>query len=190
MAEIKAGDFVVANCHIGEGIVKNAVGLIHASYNQTVIVYFIGKDKEVHIHPDCLDIINVDKTGDEYTYKICNVCHLRKLTRFFSVNQRNKNRLVRRPSCKECRKIIDGQNLTSSEKNRMYSIRPDTKTVFVCPVCKKRTITDVTAKIVIDHDHNTGMGRKWICDSCNTGLGRFKDDPVLLQRAIKYLESF
>ena len=68
--------------------------------------------------------------------------------------------------------------------------RPSDKAVFICPICEKRTIVNVTAKIVPDHDHDTGAGREWICDSCNTGLGRFKDDITILETAIKYLKRF
>ena len=69
-------------------------------------------------------------------------------------------------------------------------MKPPDKTVFVCPICEKQTVIGVTARIVRDHDHDTGMGRKWICDSCNTGLGRFKDDITILETAIEYLKRF
>ena len=53
------------------------------------------------------------------------------------------------------------------------------------------SIVGITANIVKDHDHIvTGNGREWICDSCNRGLGRFKDSPDFIKRAIKYLEKF
>ena len=39
----------------------------------------------------------------------------------------------------------------------------------------------------IDHCHKTGKVRGLLCPACNTGLGVFKDDPELLQRAIEYL---
>ena len=48
----------------------------------------------------------------------------------------------------------------------------------------------VTANLVRDHDNITGKGREWICDSYNTGLGRFKDDIKLLQKAIDYLKKY
>ena len=41
----------------------------------------------------------------------------------------------------------------------------------------------------LDHNHGTGQFRGFLCDSCNTGLGKFKDDPDLLERAISYLRG-
>jgi hypothetical protein len=43
------------------------------------------------------------------------------------------------------------------------------------------------ARLCIDHDHANGKVRDVLCHSCNAGLGNFKDDPVLLRRAAKYL---
>lgn len=39
----------------------------------------------------------------------------------------------------------------------------------------------------VDHCHTTGKVRGILCGNCNTGLGHFKDSPMLLQRAIEYL---
>lgn len=39
----------------------------------------------------------------------------------------------------------------------------------------------------IDHCHRTGINRGLLCDDCNLGLGRFKDDVRVLQAAIEYL---
>jgi len=52
------------------------------------------------------------------------------------------------------------------------------------------SIVGVTANLVKDHDHTTGMAREWICDSCNTGLGRFKDNLKLLEKVIVYLKKY
>ena len=59
---------------------------------------------------------------------------------------------------------------------------------FECPICAKRTIAGVTSKVVLDHNHRNGEARGWVCDSCNTGIGRFKDDIELIKRAIKFIE--
>lgn len=69
----------------------------------------------------------------------------------------------------------------------MTDIKPEK--FFICPICKKSSIPYVTANLVIDHDHDTGNAREWICDSYNTGLGRFKDNVELMQEAIKYLKK-
>ncbi len=60
---------------------------------------------------------------------------------------------------------------------------------FECPICGKGSIPGITANLVIDHDHETGKARDWLCDSCNTGLGRFKDKIELLEIAIEYLKK-
>lgn len=39
----------------------------------------------------------------------------------------------------------------------------------------------------LDHCHVTGDLRGYLCADCNLGLGRFKDDPDRLRRAIQYL---
>ena len=42
-------------------------------------------------------------------------------------------------------------------------------------------------RLGIDHNHKTGEVRGLLCDDCNYGLGRFKDDPLLLKKAILYI---
>lgn len=59
-----------------------------------------------------------------------------------------------------------------------------------CDICG-----DGQETLAIDHDHDCCPGkyscgeciRGFLCNSCNNGLGRFKDDPNLLQAAIEYL---
>jgi hypothetical protein len=41
-----------------------------------------------------------------------------------------------------------------------------------------------------DHDHNTGFIRGILCNSCNLGLGLFKDKVGSFRRAIDYLERY
>lgn len=41
----------------------------------------------------------------------------------------------------------------------------------------------------IDHSHSTGKVRGILCGSCNKGLGLFKDNPELLEKAARYLRK-
>ncbi len=185
---IKINDFVVLSENIDD-LVINSVGFVEKINSSKAIVFFIGKNKEVTIDLLKIKFLDVTKTGKPHKYKICNVCHILKEDyNDFDINQTDaKGRKTTRPTCTECRKVIDGVPLKASEKRRMNEIKP--VKFFVCPICKKSSIPYVTAKFVIDHNHITGNARQWICDSCNTGLGRFKDNVELMQEAIKYLEK-
>lgn len=187
---MKENDFVIATQSVN-GIEVNSVGIINSISENSALVCFIGENKVVKAPINSLCVIDVEKTGKGYPKKICNICHLLKPIEEFEINQRDaKGRPTRRPSCKICRKPIDGKKLTAAEESRMNAKKPENKTIFVCPICEKRTIVGITADIVKDHDHQTGKGREWICDSCNTGLGRFKDDIAFFERIIIYLKRF
>lgn len=54
-----------------------------------------------------------------------------------------------------------------------------------CWICEKVLAKEAAGPL--DHDHKTGRVRGLLCSRCNTGLGLFKDDPALLERAILYL---
>lgn len=181
-------DFVIAVRTIDE-IEPNSVGIIQ-DITSDFEVFFIGKNVKKSVNENMLKFLDLALTGKPYLIKICNVCHiLKKDPEEFDINQTDAlGRKTTRPSCKKCRVAIDGVTMHPSERARMTLIKP--KHLFICPICEKMSIVDVTASLVIDHDHNTGRARSWICDSCNTGLGRFKDDITILNRAINYLENF
>lgn len=51
----------------------------------------------------------------------------------------------------------------------------------VCQICGE------TDNLVIDHSHQSGRIRGILCKRCNSGLGFFKDNPLLLERASDYI---
>ena len=54
-----------------------------------------------------------------------------------------------------------------------------------CGICLSQLTLGKGAHL--DHDHVSGKIRAVLCSTCNTGLGQFKDNPVLLQAAVAYL---
>ena len=184
---IKVGSYVVATKIINE-IQERSVGLVEKVSGREITVFFIGVKMTIKTDGNHVAYLDIKKTGKTYAKKICNLCHLFKDMNEFAINQTDaKGRKTTRPSCKVCRVAIDGKSIEPAEKRRLDAIAP--KDLFTCPICKKMSIVGVNANFVKDHDHVTGAGREWICDSCNTGLGRFKDDIDLLQVAIDYLKK-
>jgi hypothetical protein len=52
-----------------------------------------------------------------------------------------------------------------------------------CAICGKIT------KLGVDHNHITGKIRGLLCPTCNSALGLFYDNKLILLNAIKYLEQ-
>jgi hypothetical protein len=59
-----------------------------------------------------------------------------------------------------------------------------------CKLCGKKLIREsVKRYFSVDHNHSTGIVRGILCYNCNSGLGLFKDNPHLLERAKEYVNT-
>jgi AraC-like DNA-binding protein len=88
--------------------------------------------------------------------------------------------------------------LSDKERQRRFGIsRQEYAELFnrqegVCAICKLPETATRLGKIkslAVDHDHKTGAVRGLLCSDCNTGIGKLKDDPKVLQAAVQYLTS-
>ena len=55
-----------------------------------------------------------------------------------------------------------------------------------CAICGTPDET-IGQHLCVDHDHKTGAVRGLLCSNCNKGIGLLKDDPKVLESAIRYL---
>lgn len=73
---------------------------------------------------------------------------------------------------------------------KRYNITPEKYQYLIlqksCAICGKK---ENGRALDIDHNHETGKVRERLCLSCNTGLGKFKDNIYLLEAAIQYLKK-
>ena len=83
------------------------------------------------------------------------------------------------------------KNLCAYSRKKKYGITVDQLGEMLklqdgkCSICKI-TLDEV---FYVDHCHKTGKVRGVLCQDCNMGIGRLKDDPAILRSAISYLEQ-
>jgi hypothetical protein len=56
-----------------------------------------------------------------------------------------------------------------------------------CKICSDALVEG--SRYALDHCHLTGKIRGFLCRGCNCGLGRLKDSPEIIQKAIDYLNK-
>ena len=125
-----------------------------------------------------------------FTKQICITCGVLKnrQTEFEINGRRAGERTTYRPHCKPCYARKQGKDADKKAKEEALSKHPR-GSIFKCPICEKVGLANINVNIVPDHDHKTGKIRGVVCDSCNTGMGRFNDDPGIISSAIKWLED-
>ena len=57
-----------------------------------------------------------------------------------------------------------------------------------CVICKKHQL-ELKNRLVVDHDHETGVIRGLLCYGCNSILGLSGDSRKVLENALLYLEE-
>ncbi len=119
----------------------------------------------------------------------CSACgHTKELDKFY--NDKNLP-LGRSYLCKSCSKVKKRNNeirkaygITQLEYEGLLKSQN-----YRCAICSSDDPGTRVNRFSIDHCHKIGKVRGLLCNSCNNGLGRFKDNVGILARAIGYLEA-
>ena len=100
------------------------------------------------------------------------------------------------------RKIIDKNKkwyMTNIEKSKSHSRKyrglpqPTRSEPKTCERCNKPESSKLNGKVkslCLDHCHETGKFRGWLCSKCNTGIGLLGDTLSDLCEAVDYLKRF
>lgn len=78
------------------------------------------------------------------------------------------------------RLVLKKYSLTIEDFEKMVKNQNNT-----CLICSQKI-----KKLCVDHDHRTGRVRGLLCRVCNLLLGAAQDNIEILEKAIKYLESY
>jgi hypothetical protein len=57
-----------------------------------------------------------------------------------------------------------------------------------CAICGNPP--SINGRLYVDHNHETNSIRGLLCVKCNSGLGMFNDDIVLIKKSLKYLLKY
>jgi hypothetical protein len=131
---------------------------------------------------------------------LCRICKIEKSSDDFYLRPDSKSN-KRRTECRQC--LIASrvtQRPKTKEQNRKYLVESygitlddyeviRVKQEFRCAICGLHEQNNRHGRLFIDHDHDTGKVRGLLCNDCNTGVGKFRDNPMLLHKAAVYVEG-
>lgn len=107
----------------------------------------------------------------------CIKCKKRKADHLFKVN--NTTRLGEVKYKNTCIKCSSNNSKILKRIKKQINIKHQKK----CAICSSKK------DLCYDHCHETNMFRGFLCRTCNTAIGKFKDNIHLLKKAIEYLEG-
>lgn len=130
---------------------------------------------------------------DREICKVCSICQEKKNGHSYYLDSSTKDGL--QTLCIDCSR----KNTARWQKEGKYGLSPgDYERMFVkqeglCGICgtnnpglnNKGKIGD----FCIDHNHDTKKVRGLLCYACNKGIGHLRDDPILLKKAVHWLEN-
>ena len=119
---------------------------------------------------------------------VCIKCNTQQpIDQFSAMNYASDKPTEIKRTCRTC--MRNQSNLVKKLKQQ----HPYPADDYKCPICD-RDIEEIgkynqprLQNWVLDHCHDTGTFRGWLCHHCNVGLGGFKDSLTRLKKAVIYM---
>lgn len=138
-----------------------------------------------------------DRTKADGLRYICAVC-TKAVWRETHPQLPKRERKVVQPKPRKPKRAYNKSEQSRARRNRQYIAKygiriEDYDRMYEnqqgkCVICRiQRGPED--PHLCVDHCHATGKVRGLLCLACNTALGSFKDNPLLMERAIAYLST-
>lgn len=119
--------------------------------------------------------------GDNCWHSYCIECH--KIRNKEYAQEHRFQIAINQSRCAAKRKGYEKCHATASEIRELY-IAQDGR----CAICGFAE-DELKRKLCLDHNHETGAARGWLCEHCNKGIGHLQDSETLLFNAFEYLVS-
>lgn len=122
--------------------------------------------------------------------------HIRQLTREDRKNNPEKYRKWARDHYQRIgneehntRTIAYNKKIPLDKYREMYAKQDGKCAVCGFPETRKSSRSNETARLCLDHNHETGEYREFLCHSCNTMIGKAGESIDILKKAISYLRK-
>lgn len=123
------------------------------------------------------------------TFKECATCdEVYPATDDFFYTRKTSNGRDFKTICKFCTDVRNRKNKLKTFGLDEWSFNQEIKKRDgKCDICAQPCASGTS--LCIDYNHKTGKRRGFLCRTCNSALGLYKDSPDLLRRAAEYLEE-
>lgn len=125
-----------------------------------------------------LEEFHKDRTSNTGYAYYCKMCATSKARAFYHEKCSSSREYKKTQSDRYKKKKF---NLTGEEYDSLL------KSQGTCAICGVALTGGSQSHL--DHCHSTGKIRAFLCTNCNRGLGHFKDNTDILQKAINYING-